>query len=1539
MNEAGHLIWTESVITDPAFGKSRMTTNILRPVERQYFRENIDQYPAPVSGNAKPYRIGPINNNDQFSMVEQTNGAAFAFFFDGGSYHSINNPYDFDTNNPPTYDRTDPSFLWKGTVITAISDGGIMAGIIETRGRDFPPSFPVSFYRSGIYTWKTPLDFQKQYELPDPLLNLDLAGGPNASGTTIFKDRSNPGKTYYNRSGTLEEVAGIDNDIIGFNNKDQIFGRNFIYLPEEDYGLPVGITKFDDTKWLIPTESDFLYRSSLTSEFEVFEEGAWQKMNLVDPAKPGFVPNIGLRIYGINRDGDLLVGDIRPVDGVNVHTVMLLERADNIRATVMMVPREIAVGEPFNMNVAIKNTSDLPFVLTGVLAEGFKVLGTAAGGLVQLDNPPPSNSLAPGATFVQRFVWQGNSAGKVQFAFKCTGVFPDGNPNITPELVTAEVQVGGDPIKIEFETLPKVPRKPPEDLEAVSIVNMNVFEDTVNEGKFIVTDKIPGAEFDSVISPKVKVKITNVWEKKTPVTAIIQRIDTKARDRTPLGARAKLLGTFPIDLGTIPYGESVEREFALDIRDDGRFEFAALATSIPTGTTDQYNTAETGSPIAVGDPFPVEIELKFNRTPDITYNKNGAFFIRPGSSLKILATVTNNTTNSTLNFNGIVPEAPDLSKPKGNAFGGILTSEIANGFNPPFAHDHEIPSGSFVVLSTDILTDPLGAGSGQITWDLPHGDHVILVDDVSKEETEVEEEDILVKSELGSWGGDPLSIKIFQDNNLPAVPILTATETVANFTGNAIIGMGEWTHDSFAGLGSLGDAVVSDPTAMLRVMGSGAQSMYQWAEMAAITWNNMTPEERLEFAQSVADEVPERAALLHFTGQPFTPEEILAVKQAARDATYVFFMDVENAYASQDPLQISAVLGNISGKAALEIATSGVPTPKWTKFTRGVEALRLQTNAKAANLFTEVEQYLRKVKGPVSFYHARKYWGIGGRELQAVQEVLGALGMKGYARERSPRAIHLIEQLKEALWKPELMKPKGISEVDRLLLGDEKVALLNSRLKSVNDPTKQIDIDGITAIFKPDSEQEILTRLNNLPPDRRLTEEGINAVLERRKQRLEEYNDYRAKFQEWKEDGLPVAFNYDGNVAKAPADITAAANRAFDFEDIGTIGNPVLIPKMADKGGILKYISGDVDWIHFSWLDGTPLDAETAGKLYTILSRCCGLQHGETMTWFNKGQTVFKGKLNQIGEYLRGQKALLEVTGDSLRAVHLDPILTMFAPDGRSHLIFFDAGTKVLRQLRDKAKVTNFLINIAELSRVRYSLVPGNWYENLSAEDNSIGGKEYSITDQEGALMVRKSVDGEPEVFNGTSWLPLDINSIIGEAALSPLTKVSEDAKAGSTKLEVFDLSLLAGDELAGRINSWFKPGQRIVIAPGENKQEIHVVKDLGSLILENPLQYDHPAGTLVSVVPPGMKVEESGNEDSLKILFSEWSSNGKELTITWSSVTNVEYLVETTNSLKADDWTPVGGSVTANSSTTTLTLTLPGGTDRMFYRLRRVGN
>jgi hypothetical protein len=288
---------------------------------------------------------------------------------------------------------------------------------------------------------------------------------------------------------------------------------------------------------------------------------------------------------------------------------------------------------------------------------------------------------------------------------------------------------------------------------------------------------------------------------------------------------------------------------------------------------------------------------------------------------------------------------------------------------------------------------------------------------------------------------------------------------------------------------------------------------------------------------------------------------------------------------------------------------------------------------------------------------------------------------------------------------------------------------------------------------------------------------------------------------------------------------------------------------MQNAQGSFRYISGDTDWVHFSFLDGSPLDPDTAFRLFDAMTRCCGLQHPETISWLLDGQTVFREKANQIGEYLCGQKALLEVSSETTRAVRIDPNLSSFASNGRGHLIFFERGLKS-RTRATLAEVESAFAFMQAKFPDRRLILPFLWADDLqylysNSNDAVVAGQAS------GSGAPRRLGEGEQiELFNGTAWVATDISSLPSPVKLVPSTITADDAVAGAITLPLVNLPLAFPDELAGRVNGWFATGQTIIIAPGEPSQEIRVITDFGTMTLDQPLKFAHPSTTRVSTLP-----------------------------------------------------------------------------------------
>ncbi len=172
--------------------------------------------------------------------------------------------------------------------------------------------------------------------------------------------------------------------------------------------------------------------------------------------------------------------------------------------------------------------------------------------------------------------------------------------NLDPYELEAEVTLLVDPLQVTLRALPLIDDEP--------IVNMELLEGE-EEGEFIVTD-----EEGNVIEPKVEVTVTNLSD--ASIKALLQGIDPRARDKSAVVGRINTLGEFPSEFklndedleGIIGPGESRTLEVDLDIFEDGRFEFVATVTGFFTDNPEaSFASIQRGAPIAVGEPYPVEL--------------------------------------------------------------------------------------------------------------------------------------------------------------------------------------------------------------------------------------------------------------------------------------------------------------------------------------------------------------------------------------------------------------------------------------------------------------------------------------------------------------------------------------------------------------------------------------------------------------------------------------------------------------------------------------------------------------------------------------------------------------------------------------------------------------------------------------------------------------------------------------------------------------------------------------------------------------------
>jgi hypothetical protein len=558
-------------------------------------------------------------------------------------------------------------------------------------------------------------------------------------------------------------------------------------------------------------------------------------------------PNINA--MAVSGDGGTVVGTTDGVDPTGRDYGFRLLLGPSV--TIRLPGGTYSVDEPFKAEVTVFSPTEQPQTISFPAAVLTSPDGKREFEFEEGEDPVESFTLSqalPSRTFTVMVTPR--DSGTLELATEVEAVSTKGTLTLTD---SAEFHI--TPLKVTVVMKPLVAGKP--------VLNVEL------DDKGNVTDSE-----GHPITPKVEVTIENLSS--TPLVGALQGVDPRARDRSTALGRIRTVAEFPMDFPAIVKGVPIKREIDLELNEDGRFEFVASVTAREQDGTHGFTAVGRGAPLAVGEPYPLRLEIKMVRTPAVTNQNNGAIFVKPGSKIQFLATVENLTTNSTIKFHGV------RAKKHLNVQGAVLTNDGGNLVDPPFSPDYEVDSGSSEILSGYVNTDTDGGPSGTLTW---QGlEDIVQVDDATNEETELDMDDVLVESTVTGWLGDDLSLRVIQDNSISfPPPTLDNWEITACWSNGALIAAGKWTYDNLDAIGGLG-----------------------------------------RFAGNIA-------------GNP----------SALADA-----------------------------------------------------------------------------------------WGIGGRNLQDIQTLFSKFKVKGYLRERSPRAFELIDTLKQAVWKPEKMKPKGFSEIDALILED-----------------------------------------------------------------------------------------------------------------------------------------------------------------------------------------------------------------------------------------------------------------------------------------------------------------------------------------------------------------------------------------------------------------------------------------------------------------------------------------------------------------------
>ena len=361
----------------------------------------------------------------------------------------------------------------------------------------------------------------------------------------------------------------------------------------------------------------------------------------------------------------------------------------------------------------------------------------------------------------------------------------------------------------------------------------------------------------------------------------------------------------------------------------------------------------------------------------------------------------------------------------------------------------------------------------------------------------------------------------------------------------------------------------------------------------------------------------------------------------------------------------------------------------------------------------------------------------------------------------------------------------------------------------------------------------------------------------------------RGKWGGYVEKGIPVpksSLNPVDNIEKGfsiPADATVHVKRPTRLvEEVGPDGRPQLVIQVEDPIKGWQGVTGDIDPMAFLRADGTEIPPEARLKLYEAL-RHLGFQHPESMTWTNKaGRDEYFREFNH-----------LDPTTESMAAYHPDGrvIATRFDPGkgyvhpsppvgpgvkvAATQVYLKGATTQLVAADANPVDMSGFApadVSTYYVSPKTVILVapgcPGGQPRRAmiqTAADEPLGQCPITFSDDPDALILREGAGGL-EQWTGTDWIPFVYELGGAGVEVQPQASTSASVLAGSTALPINEMEDV--DAVAG-IDDWFEVGQTIIINPGGENEERVTITGFGSLLLDRPLQFDHAAGELVSVL------------------------------------------------------------------------------------------
>lgn len=493
-------------------------------------------------------------------------------------------------------------------------------------------------------------------------------------------------------------------------------------------------------------------------------------------------------------------------------------------------------------------------------------------------------------------------------------------------------------------------------------------------------------------------------------------------------------------------------------------------------------------------------------------------------------------------------------------------------------------------------------------------------------------------------------------------------------------------------------------------------------------------------------------------------------------------------------------------------------------------------------------------------------WGIDGGDLDKVKDIADGEGVMLAFRSRNEKAIgHL--QSGRAIEKPEDLKIKGTTRIDVDYLGyrpsaDGVVELVEppsrlARLIEELDATRDLgnmSADELDALLGPELDlyMDVLRSRHS-----ELADPALAAKVRSRLQtRVEEWPKYDRLFTEWSDGpGINVSFSYREQGINLPRGEGVADVRAVTKTEI-TDGRPdptrrYFEIKMADSTGALKEVTGDIDFLAILDSDGTLIaNAAKRIRIYKKLQRALKLQHGESFAF----EPDNLARAEWLSCCVEGGAAMVVVSPDRSIVAGRFPDNRSILPDRNTgrRLANPDGDFILIRGARyDMRTQTGFFRSFAErslsaglesflLRRLYY--LPVAFVLFITGLDGSQMPDDF--TREDGSPIIQPDGNGGLVRWNGSDWVPISLAEALLLGRPDVLDMTPQSSTSGRTSAGDTVVPVLEPDQLGMDPNSpFFEPGDTVVINPGGANEETATVEALGSLVLDEPLEFDHGVG------------------------------------------------------------------------------------------------